>query len=166
MAFFIHGFGILLQDCRSHHILTVVTEEHLVGNDIRADFQLCCRILFGIVITQGSAVTATVDGTANNGRMIFVCSFYTDRYRLSIGAEVVEGLNRCFSCNLIIVVAKEQAVFQVWIIGIGIRAVTAAIDAAANAGIDTHGIAAIDLSCDIVTTIDVVDVTATNQHTG
>ena len=53
-------------------------------------------------------------------------------------------------------------ILQFYVICVGIRAVTATIYVAINVSKNTHGITAIDVTCYIVTSIDVVDVT--RQH--
>ena len=75
------------------HVLTVVTQEHLVGIDIRTDFQLCCGILAGIIVAQGGTITAAIDGTTNVYGVVFFTGD-TDRHRLGIGTEGVQGLCR------------------------------------------------------------------------
>ena len=57
-------------------------------------------------------------------------------------------------------------ILQQCIVRIGVRTIATAIDITLDTGIDTHGITAIDLSGDIITTIDVIDLSAPHQHTG
>ena len=71
-----------------HHILTIVTEEHLIGDDIRANLQLSRCIFIRIIVAQCCAVTTTIDGTTNDGGLGF-CTYHTDRHSLSIGAESI-----------------------------------------------------------------------------
>ena len=96
---------------------------------------------------------------------------------LSIGAHLVEGLCRLQTgervttqaqnvLRIIIEVTPEEFVLQCRVVGIGIRAVTATIDIAMNGGQDSHRVTTIDISRDIVTAIDIVDVTAEDSRTG
>ena len=54
----------------------------------------------------------------------------------------------------------------VFIISIGVGAITTAIDIATDTGMNTDGTAEIDLTSHVVATIDIVDVTTCNEHTG
>ena len=56
-------------------------------------------------------------------------------------------------------------ILQGRIVRIRVRSIATAIDITLDTGIDTHGITAIDLSGDIITTIDIVDLTTLHQHT-
>ena len=96
--------------------------------------------------------------------MIGICSQHTYRHRLGIGSEVFQCLRRSLAGrHLIIEVTIDIVIFQLLVIRIGIRAVTASIDIAMDAGVNVHGITAIDLTLDIVSAIDIIDVTRINS---
>ena len=57
-------------------------------------------------------------------------------------------------------------IFQILIVCIGIRTVSATIDVTIDAGIDTYGITTCNVSRHIVTAIDIIDVTTPHEHTG
>ena len=116
---------------------------------------------------QRGTVASAIDSTADNGRMFRICSHYSDRYLLGIGAEVVQSLYRGLSVrDGIIEVSIDIMAYQIGIVGIGIRTVTATIDITADTRTDTDGITAIDTSCDVVTAINIVDVATTDNDTG
>ena len=146
-----------------HHALTIVPEEHVVSIDIRTDFQLHR----GLRLRSGkrSTVATYIDGATDDGGLIFR-AIQTERHLLGIGTEVVERLYGSFALgHLIVQIAVGRVVLQGGVVGIGIGTVTTAVDVATDTGIDTHGITAIDMSCDIITAIDVVNITTTYQHT-
>ena len=136
--------GILILD----HVLAIVAEEHVVGRDVRADLQLHQRILgivgiayLGRVFLQRGTVTANKDRALDADRLGF-CSRHTDGHLLGVGAEIVQGLCRCLSRRYRVEeVLGSLDGSQDGVVGIGIRAVAAAIDVAEDVGVDTHGIA-------------------------
>ena len=68
--------------------------------------------------------------------------------------------------GVVVEVAIDEVVCQRLVVSIGIGAVTTAIDIAADSSTDTHGIAEIDTATHVVTTIDVMNLTTTHNHTG
>ena len=162
--------GILLQDILGYHVRTIVTQEHLVGNHIRANFQLCRSILIGIVVTQCGTVTATEESSTNNRLLRCRCTYQADRHGLGIGTEGIQsfdGRSVALSCLevAIIQVAICRIILQFLIISIGIGTIATTIEVTPNAAIDTDGITAIHLTGNVVATIDVVDITTMYQHT-
>ena len=81
-----HGLGILLEHGFRRHVHTIVTQEHLVGNDVGTDLQLGSCFLGRIFIMQGCTVATAIEGTTDNGRFVFR-SNQTDRHRLRIRSE-------------------------------------------------------------------------------
>ena len=145
------------------HVGTIVAQEHIVGNHVGTNLQFHHR--FSLDSRQRSTVTATIDRATNDGRMIRIRTRHTDRHLLGIRTEGIEGFRRV-AARIIVEVAIDVVTYQLGIVGIRIGAVTSTIDITSNTGIYTYGITAIHTTCDIVTTIDIVDVTTTNQHTG
>ena len=145
------------------HVGTVIAQEHVVGNHVGTNLQFQQRLCLDSL--QRSAVTATIDSTADDGRFALgACQ--SDGYLFGIRTEVVKGFRRGHAIgNGIVEVAIDIMAYQIGIVGIGIGAVTTAIDITLDAGIHANGIAAIDTSSDVVTAIDVVDVSATYNHT-
>ena len=147
-----------------NHVLAVVAEEHIVGRDVGADLQLHQRI-FGIVgiadfswiFRQSGTVAAYID-RAPDVYGLFFCSCQADGHLLGVGAEEIQGSDRlqalscsdtCFLQYLVGVVIEVHRPFnasQSGIVGIGIRAVAAAIDVAEDVGVDTYGVAAGNLA--------------------
>ena len=78
---------------------------------------------------------------------------------LGIGAEVVEA---AFVVQVAIDIITDEALY----VGVGVGAVAAAIDIAADAGVNTDGIAAVHTPCHVVTAIDGVDVAAADEDAG
>ena len=78
------------QNVCSHHVRTVVAQEHIVGNDIRTNLQFN----LGIVHAghNSSTVTTTIDTAMDNGRFV-LRSYHADRHLFGIGADGIEGLN-------------------------------------------------------------------------
>ena len=68
---------------------------------------------------QGGTVSATVDSTTNNGRMVGICSYHTDGYRLGIGTEGIQR-HRGIGTWIIIDVTIYVVVLIFGLIGIGI----------------------------------------------
>ncbi len=147
-----------------HHILTIVTHEHPVSDDIRADLQLQKRILLVRVGYQCGTVATHIDGTTDH-RSIIRLSCHTDRHLLGIRTESVQGIDGGRTL-IIVIVSPNDVISKIRIIGIGIRAVTTAIDITSDIGIDTYGITEIHLTGDIVATIDIVDITTADKDTG
>ena len=157
----LHGAKHTLQSARTlivfNHVLTVVAQEHIVGNDMRTNLQFHHRICLHRL--QRGTVTTAIDGTTDDRRMVGICSRHTDRHLFGIWTEVVEGFYGCFPFrNRIIEFAIYIMTYQISIISIRIRAVTATIDITTDTCMNTDGITAIDTSCDVVTTIDIVHV--------
>ena len=153
------------QNILCYHILTIVAQEHLVCNHVRTNLQLRCSIPRRVISMQRGTVTAAIDSTADNSRMVSICSHYADRHRLRIGSELLQGCHR-IGAWLIIDVTIDVVVLIRFLVSIGIRTVTSTIDIALDAAMNTYRITTIDLACDIVTTIDVINITSGNQHTG
>ena len=97
--------------------------------------------------------------------MIFIRSHHADGYRLGIGAEGFQGIQRVVT-GVVVDVAIDVAILIIILVSIGIRAVAAAIDITFDTAVDTHGITAIHITRDIVATIDVIDVAGCHQHAG
>ena len=87
-----------------------------------------------------------------------------DRHLLGVRTDGIEGINGVRTLIIVEVLIQIQLT-QFRIIRISIRAITSAIDVATDSGTDTNSITAIDLTGNIVTTIDIVHITATNDDT-
>ena len=153
---------VALQQRGGDHLLTVVAQEDVVGNHMGTNLQIHHGILPGIL--QCGAVTAEIDGTADDGGVLGIDTVQTQQHLLGIRAEGVEGFRR--TVGLVIEVTVDIVVHQGGVVGVGVRAVAAAIDIATDARADTHGITAIDLTRHVVAAIDIVDITAFHEHTG
>ena len=155
----------LAESCKhaAHHVLAVVAQEHLVGNDVCPDVELHRRVRLGG--TQRGTVAAAVDAAADSGGMSGIGARHEDGHLFGIGTEVVQSLHRVHAAAIavVIVVAVEQRVLEIGIVGVRVRAVAAAIDGAADAGMHADGIAAADAARDVVAAIDVVDVAAADE---
>ena len=83
-----------------------------------------------------------------------------------MGVKGIKYFKRCVTafCREI-EVAINIAIGKRRLVGICIGAITAAIDVAIDGSIDTKGITAIDRTGDIITAIDIVDMSSTYQHT-
>ena len=165
-----------------HHVLTVVAEEHVLGNDVRANLQLHRRIGHIRCGSQCGTITAKVDGAFDDGGVRRAGSPHAQRHLLGIGTVGVEGIERggehfvSVRIHLIgvvdeVPVGQLGVVRQVFIVGIGVGAVAAAIDAALDAGVDAQGVAAEHLAGDVVAAIDVghraaLDEQAGSEHVG
>ena len=68
--------------------------------------------------------------------------------------------------DIIVEVPIDGIVLQFLIVCIGIRAVATAVDITIHPTMDTNRIAAIDGTGDIISTIDIIYVTSSNQQTG
>ena len=88
-----------------------------------------------------------------------------DNHLLGMRTELVEGVDGAHTL-VIIEVTPDDVSFQFGIIGIGIGAVTATVDITADTGGDTYGITAIDITGEIITTIDILYLSASDKHTG
>ena len=100
----------------------------------------------------------------DNGRL-GLCSHHADGHLLGIGSVSIEGLNG-IGAWIIVEVLKHLLLTQLSIIRIGIGAVTTTIDIAIDRSTDADGITTIDLTGDIVTAIDIIDMTTINDDTG
>ena len=67
--------------------------------------------------------------------------------------------------GIIVQVSIGIIVLKFWVVRIGIRAVTTAIDITIDATVNADSITTKDITCNIVTTIYVIDVASSNQHT-
>ena len=156
----------MLENGFIHHHFTVIAQEHLVSPHMGTNLQLYHRIV--LLGGQRRTVTTYEDRTLDDGGMISIFTLQTDGHLLSIGTEGVQGIDRGgIARSAIVEVAIFVAVFiPLFIVRIGIGTVTTAIDVTADSGVDTDGITAIDRTRHVVTAIDIVDITATYQHTG
>ena len=158
--------GILFQNIFGHHVGTVITQEHLIGNHIGSNLQLRTNMLSRGLTVKRSTVTTAIDGATNDGLLLFR-SDHTDSYSLGIGTEGIQSLHRGLSCrNLIVKIAIDIIVLQIRIIRIRIRTITSTIDITLDVTMNTYSITTIDIAGDIITTIDIVDITSLNQDTG
>ena len=99
--------------------------------------------------------------------MVCILSSHTERHHLCVRTESIQGLyGRHSRWSRIIIVTIFQVVSQFRIVRIWIGAVTATIDIATNTGVDTHSISTCYVSRNIVTSIDIVNVTTSYQDTG
>ena len=153
----VFGLRIPFQDVRVYHLLTVVAQEHPVGYHVGTDFQLHSRV--SPCVIQRGTVAAYIDTAFDDGGMVGVCSFQTDRHLLGVGAVVVE-VSYVFS-------KVQVSVFLVILlhIRVGIGTVAAAVDVALDGGIDADGIAAIHYASDVVTAIYIIYIASSHQHT-
>ena len=153
--------GVLVLD----HVGTVIAEKHIVDNDVGADFQLYPRRGHTFFLLQRGTVTAYEDTTLDDNRLLGVfSSIQTERHLLGIGTEGIQGIDRVTAWVVVevLILIKRS---QVSVVGIGIRAVATTIDVAKNAGVDTHGITTIDLTRDIITAIDIGNLSAAHRGT-
>ena len=95
--------------------------------------------------------------------MTFVGTLQTDRYLLGIRAVGVEGIRAVLG---IVEVAVDIVALETIIVGVGVSTVAAAVDVAADGGVDTNGITAIDRTRDVVTAIHIVDIATTHEQAG
>ena len=81
---------ILFQRVEGHHAIAVVAKEDFVDNGVGAYLQLCQGIVGQVPFLrlQRGAVAAYVDGTADDGRMVFVLTSHNDGHLLGIGAHI------------------------------------------------------------------------------
>ena len=149
--------GVALKNGWVNHLLTVVAQEGLVSEYVGADLQFHQRVLLGRL--QRSTVTAAEDGTADDGGLV-LGALQVDGNLLGIGTEVVDAH------VFVVQVAIDIITDEVGVVGVGVGAIAATIDIAADAGVNTDGIAAIHTSCHVVTAIDGVDVAAANEDAG
>ena len=84
----LHDLQDIIRRLTLHHVLAIITEEHILGNDIRTDLQFHHWLLHGG--SQGRAVAADIDGTADSRRVI-LRSIQAERHLLGIGTELIEG---------------------------------------------------------------------------
>ena len=155
---------ILLQYLLIHHLLTIVAEEHLIGHNVRTHLQFNHGL--GNIGLQCGTVSTTIDTTTDHSRMIFG-SQQTDRYLLCIGTVGIKGFDWCstpYSIS-VIKVSIVRVIFPSSLVCISIGTITTTIYITTNRRIDTNGIAAIHSARHIVTTIHIVNVTTTYQHT-
>ena len=151
-----------------YHELAIVAQKHVVGIGMRANLQLG-HVAAGSLLQQGRTVATHVDGTADDGLLRLAVANDAQRYLLHVGTEGVEGIDRRGSTVLrrvVVEVAPDDVVLQLRIVGIGIRAVAAAVHVAADARVDTHGRTAEDVARDVVAAIDVVDAATAHQDAG
>ena len=129
-----------------------------------------------ILFTYGCTVTTHIEGTSDSDGILLRTSD-KHRYAFRIRTEDVKRLYRfqtgervTFQIQdffwIIIEVLPLRIIFQLGIIGIGIRAVATAIDIATDITEDCYCGATIDVARNIVTTIDIVDVATQYSHTG
>ena len=127
-------------------------------------------------LCQRCTVATNKDRSLNKNGLIFLTS-EEEGHLLSIGTHLVEGLCRLqFGesvttqaqnvLRIIIEVTPEEFVLQCRVVGIGIRAISTAIDTTMNGGQDSHRVTTIDITGDIVTAIDIVDVATEDSRTG
>ena len=158
--------GVELQPFGTHHVFTIVAQEDVVGNDMRAHLQLHERVLVEVdmcrIHLQRGTVTAAVDGTTYDGGMLGILSSHHDGHLLGIGANGIQCIQRA----RIVQVAIDIMVYVIFFISIWICPVASAVDVAADAGRHADGIAEIDLAADVVAAIDVVNIAATDEQTG
>ena len=147
------------------HALAIVAQEYVVGNDVRAYFQLNHRLL--LLRGERSTVAAHEDGAVDDGRMVFVSACQTDGHLLGIGTEGIEGfIGGLTALNpvAIVEVAKGIVVGHARVVGVGIGSIAAAIHIAEDLCIDAHGIAAIDGARHVIAAIDIDNVSAAHQR--
>ena len=170
------------------HVCAVVAEEDVVGYDVRSDLQVgrCSGIAAG---GQRGAVAAKIDRAFDHGGALRVVGVEAYGHLLGVGAHLVQGLGReqlvgfggcstafgesprCGLCahqllHVVVEVAPDEVALHGGVVGIGVGAVAAAVDIAADAGIDTHGVATAYVAGDVVATIYIGDVAAAHEHTG
>ena len=178
----VHHSGIQLQDVFRYHVLAVVAEEHFVDNHVGADFQFHLRVNVGGQVPlplQRCAVTAQVHGTLDDGGMLGIRTTHEKGNLFGVGAEDIQCFDRAivlgeckrgivaiytflrlYRIRIIIIILEGRHGTQLGIVGVGVGAVAAAIDVAIHGGVDTYGIAAEDMTGDVVTAIDIDDVAA------
>ena len=144
-----------------HHVGSVVAQEHIVSYDIRTDLQFYHRIRFG---GRHRGTVSTQKNSASDNGLLGLCSCYTDRDLFSIGTERIEGIDGRRAW-IIIEIAVNWICLIFSFVGIRIRAVTTAIDVTSDRCIDTYRIATIDLTRNIITTINIIDISASHQYT-
>ena len=146
------------------HIDAVVAQEDVVCNDVRAYLQLDHRV--GARGADGGTVAAQVDGAVDDGGLVLAAE-NADGHLLGIGTVQEEGVGRRGGHRRVVVeVAPQHIVLELGVVGIGIRAVAAAVEVALDAGIHADGIAAGDTAGDVVAAIDIGHRAAAHQHTG
>ena len=165
-----------------NHVCTIIAEESLVNNHVGTYLDVseifATATCGSYIFTHRGTVTTHIEGSVNDSRMILIRTPDEDGHLLSIGTEVVEsssGLQfilhtrNSLCCQdviwIVIEVTPFWAVLQVRIVRIGIRAVTATIDVAIDMGKDTHRVATIDITGDVVTAIDIDDMTRQHSDT-
>ena len=153
-------------------MFAVVAQEYAIGNDVRANLQLCQRIVRQVLMAlhglQGGTVTADIDGSADNG-FLFFGSSHLDGHLLGIGTDAVQGFDRggcAFLALRVDEIAVDIVVHHVRHVSVGIGAIAAAIHIAADAGTNTDGIAEVDLASHVVTAVHIVDVAALYDEAG
>ena len=85
---------------------------------------------------------------------------------LDVGAEVEEGIGRVISWVIIIVSIFRMGIYPCLIIRIGIRTITATIDVTSDATKDFDLGAIVYLTRDIITAINISDITSFNFYMG
>ena len=90
--------GVELQPFGTHHVFTIVAQEDVVGNDMRAHLQLHERVLVEVdmcrIHLQRGTVTAAVDGATYDGGMLGILSSHHDGHLLGIGANGIQCIQR------------------------------------------------------------------------
>ena len=158
-----------------HHVRAIVAKEQTVDGDIRADLHMGLTVRDFCQFIQRGTVTTHKDRTFDKDWLFFGTS-EEEGHLLSIGTYFVEGLRRLQAgdsgivaqpqdfLRIIIEVTPEEFVLQRRVVGIGIRTITTAIDTTMDSGQDSHGVTTIDITGDIVTAIDIIDVTAEDSR--